>query len=637
MFSEFFKKIQNQILLLLFVSTLVPVSVVGGYNIFSSTWALSNLARTQVEEQVTDDGESITEFLDGLNQDILFLSKTPPLQGIIRAKDKGGIDQQDNSSYDEWISRLQTIFVGTMEAKPYYYKLRYIDEDGDEVVRVNNLGDSQIEVVAKEDLQNKKERPFFIEGLATDPDTVDVSRINLNQDDGVIETPYVPVIRYSTPVVDSAGRKRGIVISNVYADKFLEFAERTQGEATEEGKNISSQKRSLKLVINQDGYYLSHPDPGMEWGFDLGKEDATIQNDYPEKVVEQILSNEQGLIEQGTENILAYQRVVTDSYDNRSLIVLSKVDKGTLFASVNSFKIVTALITVVSLAAVLSLGIFRSRQLVEMIKQLINNISTSSQQIYSTLEQQERLASQQAASVSETTTTMDELEASCRHSSEQALAAADAARYALEITESGSGAVGETKEGMYVLEQKVDAIAEKIVRLSQQAEQIGSISELVSDLANQTNMLALNSSVEAVRAGEHGKGFTVVANEIRKLSDQSQKSAEKIGLLVSDIQKAISTTVMVTEEGTKTVAAGVKIAEKTDHAFSGVAEAVNKVVFNNQQISLNLKQQLDAMEQVVEAMESINKGSKETAAGINQTKTGTQQLKDAAFALEEIV
>jgi methyl-accepting chemotaxis protein len=192
------------------------------------------------------------------------------------------------------------------------------------------------------------------------------------------------------------------------------------------------------------------------------------------------------------------------------------------------------------------------------------------------VEQQERVANQQAASVNETTTTMDELKASCRQSSEQAKAAAAAAQQALALAEGGTQAVGETLEGMFTLEKKVAAIAEQILHLSEQASQIGSISQIVSDLANQTNMLALNSSVEAVRAGEYGKGFAVVANEIRRLSDQSQKSAEKINLLVSNIQKAINSTVMVTEEGTKTVKTGVQIAKNTDQAFTGVADACQR-------------------------------------------------------------
>lgn len=283
-------------------------------------------------------------------------------------------------------------------------------------------------------------------------------------------------------------------------------------------------------------------------------------------------------------------------------------------------------------------GIWKiSENIKSRLKRAINTLATSSSEISTTIEEQERIASQQAASVNETTTTMDELEASCRQASEQAQSAVSAARQALQVAESGTQAVGETLEGMFVLEKKVGAIAEQIVHLSEQASQIGSISQLVSDLANQTNMLALNSSVEAVRAGEHGKGFSVVANEIRKLADQCQRSAEKINVLVSEIQSAINSTVMVTEEGTKTVASGVQVAQKTNQAFTSVSDAINKVVLNNQQISLNLKQQVDAMQQVIEAMETINRGAKETASGIGQTRLGTEQMNEAAIVLKRMV
>ena len=278
-----------------------------------------------------------------------------------------------------------------------------------------------------------------------------------------------------------------------------------------------------------------------------------------------------------------------------------------------------------------------SQYIKSRLTRTINTLASSSTQISATIEEQERIASQQAASVNETTTTMDELEASCRQAAEQAKAAVTAAQQALGLVQGGTQAVEETLEGMFTLEKKVGAIAEQILYLSEQADQIGSISQLVSDLANKTNILALNSSVEAARAGEHGKGFSVVANEIRKLADQSEKSAEKINALVSEIQSAINSTVMVTDEGTKTVAAGVQVTRKTNQAFAGVADAVNKVVLNNQQISLNLKQQVDAMQQIVEAMETINKGAKETASGISQTKSGTEQLNEAALVLKRIV
>jgi methyl-accepting chemotaxis protein len=326
----------------------------------------------------------------------------------------------------------------------------------------------------------------------------------------------------------------------------------------------------------------------------------------------------------------------TDEILNDELARLAEQNQDTEVAGQTLLWLVLGGTVLASAATLLSSAVITSG-VTKALQISVDYITTSSNEIAATVEEQERIAHQQAASVNETTTTMDELEASFRQSSEQAKAAVTAARQALELTEHGTKAVEETLEGMFALEQKVTLIAEQMLQLSEQANQIGSISQLVADIANQTNMLALNSSVEAVRAGEHGKGFTVVANEIRKLADQSQRSAEKISELVSQIQSAISSTVMVTEEGSKMVSTEVGTAKQTEQAFIGVAEAVNTVVLNNQQISLNLKQQLDGIQQVVQAMEAINQGAKETASGISEARAGTQQLSETAVELKQFI
>ena len=326
---------------------------------------------------------------------------------------------------------------------------------------------------------------------------------------------------------------------------------------------------------------------------------------------------------------------------NKSFIQAEKLllEKETSEAKKALWFLITALIVGLVLLIVLSVAAALAiySRVAGTIDRAVNAIASSSTQIAATIEEQERTASQQSASVNETTTTMDELGASSRATAEQAEAAVNAALVALNLTDGGSQAVGQTLEGMFILKERVGAIAQQIVKLSEQTNQIGNISDLVSDLANQTNMLALNAAVEAVRAGEHGKGFAIVAAEIRKLADQSKKSAHKIGALVADVQNAINLTVMVTDEGTKTVEEGAKIAAKTSEAFTGVGDAVNNVVLNNQQISLNIKQQAIAIQQVIEAMNALNQGAKETASGITQTKIGTQNLNEAAIQLKTLV
>jgi Methyl-accepting chemotaxis protein (MCP) signalling domain/Four helix bundle sensory module for signal transduction len=283
------------------------------------------------------------------------------------------------------------------------------------------------------------------------------------------------------------------------------------------------------------------------------------------------------------------------------------------------------------------LGSLLSFSLSKPISGAVNAIASTTAEMAAMVEQSERVTAQQAAAVNETTATMDELEASFRQSAEQAEVAATRARQALTLTEDGTGAVQQTLGGMSSLREKVEAIAEQILRLSEQTSQIGNITNLVSELANQTNLLALNAAVEAARAGEHGKGFAVVAAEIRKLADQSKKSAERINTLVLDIQNATNATVMATEEGTKTVEQATYQTHRTAEVFEELAASTTHVFESSQQTLLNVKQQVAAVRQVVEAMNAINNGSKETANGITQTRVGVQQLNDAAQSLQVIV
>jgi methyl-accepting chemotaxis protein len=281
-------------------------------------------------------------------------------------------------------------------------------------------------------------------------------------------------------------------------------------------------------------------------------------------------------------------------------------------------------------------GTLLSLSLSKPISDAVHSVASTAAEMAAMVEQSERVTAQQAAAVNETTATMDELEASFRQSAEQAETAATKARQAMTLTEEGTGTVRQTLEGMSSLKVKVEAIAEQILRLSEQTSQISNITNLVSELANQTNLLALNAAVEAARAGEHGKGFAVVAAEIRKLADQSKKSAERINTLVLDIQNATNATVMATEEGTKTVEAGIHLTRRTAEVFDGLAESIINVSESSQQTLLNVKQQVAAVRQVVEAMDAINNGSKETASGLTQTRIGVQQLNDAAQSLRNI-
>lgn len=299
-------------------------------------------------------------------------------------------------------------------------------------------------------------------------------------------------------------------------------------------------------------------------------------------------------------------------------------------------KVIQIIVFGISLIILTSIWII-ARNITLTLQRSISTIAISSTQIASAVEEQERTIAQQATSVKQMATTIEELGASSRASAQQAEASARGASQALALAEGGTLSVQHSLDEMATLKEKVGALAEQILRLSEQTNQIGGISGLVGDLANQTNMLALNAAVEAARAGEHGKGFGVVAGEIRKFADQSKKSAQKINALVGDIQSAINTTVMVTDEGTKTVAEGMQLTQGTADSFTGVAGRINNISLNSQQISLNANQQAIAVAEVVYAMNSLTLAAQETVGSITQIKVGTQQLKEAAQNLKAMV
>lgn len=308
-----------------------------------------------------------------------------------------------------------------------------------------------------------------------------------------------------------------------------------------------------------------------------------------------------------------------------------------LKGATTTLQLVASLGTLLALVISISLAYFLSSSISKTIQNASQAVSNYASKIAVTIADQERIILQQSTSVNETTSIIEELGSTAIDSASQAETSAEGAKQALNLAEGGTRTVGYTTEGISALKDQVTAIANQIIRLSEQTTQISTVSDLVADLANQTNMLALNAGVEAARAGDQGKGFAVVAGEIRKLADQSKKSAAQINSLVNEVQAAINSTVMVTDEGTKKATNGIKLVAETGDTFVGIADGLNNVFLNSQQILINAKQQAITVQQVVAAMNVINLGAKETATGIIQVKDVTEGLNQAAKNLQAVI
>lgn len=180
---------------------------------------------------------------------------------------------------------------------------------------------------------------------------------------------------------------------------------------------------------------------------------------------------------------------------------------------------------------------------------------------------------------------------------------------------------------MIVLKQRIQIIAELILELSEYIQQIGSIIGLVEDIAEQTNMLALNAAVEAARAGEHGKGFAVVAGEIRKLADESKQATTKISSLINDIQHTTNSTVMATEEGSKEIESGVRLAGKIEENFSVLNEAVTSLMKSLENVSFSSENQEKLSAEIVKDLSGVTTDLSDVLTTINTNIENINDLK----------
>jgi methyl-accepting chemotaxis protein len=176
-----------------------------------------------------------------------------------------------------------------------------------------------------------------------------------------------------------------------------------------------------------------------------------------------------------------------------------------------------------------------------------------------------------------------------------------------------------------------------MLELGKKSQQIGGVLEIVSELAEQTNILAINATIEAAGAGEAGRRFAVVADEIRKLSDRVSGSTKEIRALIDDVRGAVNTTVMATEVGSKSVDAGSKQFADVAAGFKQIAGLVSTTTEASREIELSTKQQTSAVEQVNVAIANVAQATKETEASSGQTLQTASLLAVLSMALQRLV
>jgi methyl-accepting chemotaxis protein len=184
---------------------------------------------------------------------------------------------------------------------------------------------------------------------------------------------------------------------------------------------------------------------------------------------------------------------------------------------------------------------------------------------------------------------------------------------------------------------RVETIAQTILGLAEQTQAIGTIITTVSELADQSNLLALNAAIEAARAGEQGKSFAVVAQHVRELAERSKAATQQVREILSEIQKATNAAVLVTEEGTKGVESGAKLAGQAGQVIHRIAGEVETGSQANVQIAAAAQQQTAGMEQIGQAMGSIQQATTQALASTRQAERAAQDLHTLSQSLQHTI
>ena len=300
----------------------------------------------------------------------------------------------------------------------------------------------------------------------------------------------------------------------------------------------------------------------------------------------------------------------------------------------------SALVTAIAALAVglaTATAVWLTRSLSRQIGNSIQHLQSSSTELHAAANQQATGSGEQAAAMTEVSTTMKELLSTSRQIAESAQQVARIAEETAMAARSGDRTVVRAQEAVAIIKRQGDQIVLHMLDLGRKSQQVGGILEIIKELAEQTNILAINATIEAAGAGESGKRFAAVADEIRKLADRVSGSTGDIRSLIDEIRTAANTTVMTTEDGQKAVEMGTQQFGELASAFTQIASLVATTAEAAREIELSTKQQATAVEQVNVAIADATQAARETEASSRQTLQTSSQLAGVSRELAQIV
>ena len=279
----------------------------------------------------------------------------------------------------------------------------------------------------------------------------------------------------------------------------------------------------------------------------------------------------------------------------------------------------------------------RLKSIMADLKSTADSVASASNQLSASSEQMSRGVTEQSGRASQIATSSNEMSQTVVDIAKNASNIATAATDATKTAQDGGDIVNKSVHEVKAIADTVSETAKMVSSLGERSKQIGEIVSVINDIADQTNLLALNAAIEAARAGEQGRGFAVVADEVRKLAERTAKATSEIGDMIKAIQDEVENAVTSMNEGTERVNIGVELSTQAGNALHGIVKSVNNLQTMVQQIASATEEMSTVSETISGDIETIASVSKETSAGSEQIAHASSDLARLASNLQGIV
>ena len=697
------KRLRSQPLFVRGIAVFIPLLLIA-----SGLFAWLYRAQVQAEknklaenetEIVTNQQLALIEEFDDVVSDLLILANQSELQQFqltpVSTTDLSGLTEESQAQLQAELAAARQAdmvqeFLSHAQYKRRYDQIRFLNTEGQEIIRINfNSGSASI--VPEIELQNKSDRYYFEATIPLASEEVFMSPFDLNVEQGQVEQPFKPMIRYSTPVFNAEGQIIGIVVLNYLGDYLL--------------NRLIRQRYSTSgdfLLLNSNGYWIKSSDPEDEWGFMFeDSQDRTFTAAYPQ-VWEAIAAGGEGQIETADGLFTFAQvdplaeiqqftnRAVTGIDDNYSwkivshmpserLAVLSRQVRNRLLPLYLGVVAILALASVVILqqmrqAAQTSARIAAGMTVAEKISagdltvqlninhqrddlnRLLNAFATMTQRLSQLIGQVQQSGVQVTSSTTELASASRQLEATMTEqvastsqimaTTQQIAATAEelfqtvnqVADQVVDTTTTASQGQTELQQMEQTIQQLAGAtagIANRLGLISERANTINTVVTTITKVADQTNLLSLNAAIEAEKAGEYGAGFSVVAREIRRLADQTAVATLEIESMVSEMQSAVSTGVMEMDKFTQEVNHSVNSIESISQQVALVIKQVGTLTPQFSAINQGTEAQAQGAQQISVAMQQLNDTSHQTAQSMQESGRAIAQLQQVVQGLQQ--